>query len=618
MSTAKYRPLKFGVTRATLRDGETGVHYLRADQDLGPYPERLTDRLVHWAKERPDQTLFARRVKNADGSSGDWTHISFAQALDAARRIGQGLVNRGLSAERPVLILSENDLEHALLALGCLYAGIPYCPTSPAYSLVSQDYDKLKHVIKTLTPGMVFASDALRYSRAMLATVAEDVELVCTNGTVPGRDTTSFAALMATEPAPAIDAAMAATGPDTITKFLFTSGSTKLPKAVINTQRMWCANQAQMTASMPVLAEKPLVLVDWLPWNHTFGGNHNFGMVIYHGGTMYIDDGKPTPALMHETLRNLREISPTVYFNVPTGFEAIANAMKTDDLLRKTLLAKVNMFFYAGAALAQPIWDSLFESAEREVGERIVMGTGLGMTESGPFGIFVTSPNVNAGDLGLPTPGLELKLVDMQGKTEVRYRGPNITPGYWRQPEETAEAFDEEGFFKTGDAVKWIDETDVHQGLKFDGRIAEDFKLATGTFVSVGPLRGKIIAAGAPYIQDVVLTGLNMKEVGAMVFPTAAVRQLSGLPADASMHDVLDTPGVLAQFQKIVDELAKSATGSANRIARLCLLADPPTIDRGEITDKGSINQRAVLTHRADTVAKLHADELRYILKPTA
>ena len=617
MSTAKYRPLKFGVTRATVRDGETGVHYLRADQDLGPYPERLTDRLVHWAKERPDQTLFARRVKNADGSSGDWKHISFAQALDAARRIGQGLLNRGLSAERPVLILSENDLEHALLALGCLYAGVAYCPTSPAYSLISQDYDKLKHVIKTLTPGMVFASDALRYSRAMLATVAEDVELVCTNGTVPGRDTTSFAALMATEPTPAVDAAMAATGPDTIAKFLFTSGSTKMPKAVINTQRLWCANQAQMAASMPVLAEKPLVLVDWLPWNHTFGGNHNFGMVIYHGGTLYIDDGKPTPALMHETLRNLREISPTVYFNVPTGFEAIANAMKTDDLLRKTLLAKVNMFFYAGAALAQPIWDSLFESAEREVGERIVMGTGLGMTESGPFGIFVTSPNVNAGDLGLPTPGLELKLVDVQGKTEVRYKGPNITPGYWRQPEETAEAFDEEGFFKTGDAVKWIDETDVHQGLKFDGRIAEDFKLATGTFVSVGPLRGKIIAAGAPYIQDVVLTGLNMKEVGAMVFPTPAVRQLSDLPADASLHDVLDTPGVLAQFQKIVDELARNATGSANRIARLCLLADPPTIDRGEITDKGSINQRAVLTHRADTVAKLHSDGLRYIIKPS-
>jgi feruloyl-CoA synthase len=617
MSTAKYRPLTFGVTRATLRDGDAGTHYLMADQALQPFPDRLTDRLVHWAQERPQQTLFARRVKNADGSSGDWRHISFSQALDAARRIGQGLLDRGLSAERPVLILSENDLEHALLALGCLYAGIPWCPTSPAYSLISQDYDKLKHVIRTLTPGLVFASDANRYGRAMLATLGEDVELLCTEGTVPGRATTSFAALLATEPTPAIDAAMAATGPDTITKFLFTSGSTKLPKAVINTQRMWCANQQQMQQSMPVLAENELVLIDWLPWNHTFGGNHNFGMVIFHGGTLYIDDGKPTPALINETLRNLREIAPTVYFNVPTGFEMIANAMKTDDLLRKTLLSRVRMFFYAGAALAQPIWDSLFESQEREVGERIVMGTGLGMTESGPFGIFITTPDVKAGDLGLPTPGLELKLVDMQGKTEVRYRGPNITPGYWRQPDDTAGAFDEEGFFKTGDAVKWIDETDVHRGVKFDGRIAEDFKLATGTFVSVGPLRAKIIAAGAPYVQDAVLTGLNMKEVGAMVFPTPAVRQLAGLPADASLHDVIESPAVLAHFQKVVDELARNSTGSANRIARLCLLADPPTIDRGEITDKGSINQRAVLTHRADTVTRLHADELRHVLKPT-
>lgn len=620
MTTAKYRPLTFGVTRAVLRDGETGVHYLRADNALPPYPERLTDRLVHWAQVRPDQTLFARRVKNADGSSGDWRHITYAQALDAARRIGQGLLNRGLSAERPVLILSENDLEHALLALGCLYAGVAYCPTSPPYSLISQDFDKLHHVVKTLTPGLVFASDANRYARAMLATLGNDVELVCTEGTVPGRATTSFAALLATEPTPAVDAAMAATGPDTITKFLFTSGSTKLPKAVINTQSMWCANQQQMAESMPVLAEEPLVLVDWLPWNHTFGGNHNFGMVVYHGGTLYIDDGKPTPALMHETLRNLREIAPTVYFNVPTGFEAIANAMKADTdegrQLRKTLLSRVKMFFYAGAALAQPVWDSLFESAEREVGERIVMGTGLGMTESGPFGIFVTSPNVKAGDLGLPTPGLELKLVDTDGKTEVRYKGPNITPGYWRQPAETADAFDEEGFFKTGDAVKWIDETDIHQGLKFDGRIAEDFKLATGTFVSVGPLRAKIIAAGAPFIQDVVLTGINLKEVGAMVFPTPAVRSLSGLGAEVSMHEVLDHPAVLAHFQTVVNDLAAAATGSANRIARLCLLADPPTIDRGEITDKGSINQRAVLTHRADTVAKLHSDGLHYILKP--
>ncbi len=616
MSAPKFRPLRFGVTRVTLKDGVPGTHYLKADQDLQAFPDRLTDRLQHWAQIKPTQTLFARRIKLADGSLGDWRHVTYAEAWQTARNIAQGLINRGLNTERPVVILSENSLEHALLALGCMVAGVPFVPTSPPYSLISQDYDKLKHVLRTVTPGLVFASDA-RYAKAIAATVSSDMEIVMNEGGVEGKQVTAFAALCSTPATAQVDAAIAATGPDTIVKFLFTSGSTKLPKAVINTQRLWCANQQQMAQSMPVLAESPLVLVDWLPWNHTFGGNHNFGMVVFHGGTMYIDDGKPTPALMHETLRNLREIAPTVYFNVPTGFEAIALAMKTDDLLRKTLLSRVQMFFYAGAALAQPIWDSLYESQEREVGERIVMGTGLGMTESGPFGIFVTNPYVNAGDLGVPTPGLELKLVDMGGKTEVRYRGPNITPGYWRNAEETKASFDDEGFFCTGDAVKWIDETDVHLGLKFDGRIAEDFKLATGTFVSVGPLRGKIIAAGAPYIQDVVLTGINLKEVGAMVFPTPAVRALSGMAADAPLADVLGSEAVLAHFQKVLNDLAKTATGSANRIARMCFLSEPPTIDKGEITDKGSINQRTVLSHRADTVAALHEERLHFILKPT-
>ena len=615
MNAPKFRPLKFGVTRVTLRDGVPGTHYLTAEQPLQPFAERMTDRLQHWAQTKPDHTFMARRAKQADGSTGDWKHISYAQAWQTARSIAQGLINRGLSADRPVVILSENSLEHALLGLGCMLAGVPYVPTSPPYSLVSVDYDKLKHVLKTVTPGLVFASDA-RYAKAIAATVSDDMEVVMCEGNVDGRNVTTFDSLCATAATPAVDAAIAATGPDTIVKFLFTSGSTKLPKAVINTQRLWCANQQQMAQSMPVLAEKELVLVDWLPWNHTFGGNHNVGMTIYHGGTLYIDDGKPTPALINETLRNLRDVAPTVYFNVPTGYEAIANAMKTDDALRKNFLSRVKMFFYAGAALAQPIWDSLYESEEREIGERIVMTSGLGMTESGPFGLFVTNPNVRAGDLGVPTPGMELKLVDTDGKTEVRYRGPNITPGYWRAPVDTFEAFDEEGFFKTGDAVKWIDETDVHLGLKFDGRIAEDFKLATGTFVSVGPLRGKIIAAGAPYIQDVVLTGLNMKEVGAMVFPTQKVRELAGLPDNTPLADVLAAPAVLAHMQQVVNDLAANSTGSANRIARLCLLSEPPTIDKGEITDKGSINQRSVLHHRADTVDALHADRLHYILKP--
>jgi feruloyl-CoA synthase len=495
---ARYRELKFGVTRVCLREGEAGVRYLRADQPLETHAARMTDRLLHWASVAPERTFMARRVRNADGGSGDWRHISYAEALASARSIGQALLDRGLGPERPVVVLSENDLEHALIALGCMYAGVPYSPASPAYSTISQDYEKLRHVLQTLTPGLVYASDASRYGKAIAAAVGPDVEVVLGKGQLEDRKSTPFSDLLATRATAAVDDAMRATGPDTITKFLFTSGSTRLPKAVINTHGMWCANQQQMRQSMPVLAEEPPVLVDWLPWNHTFGGNHNVGLTLYNGGTLYIDDGKPTPALAHETLRNLREIAPTVYFNVPTGFEQIAAAMKTDDALRKTLLSRVQMFFYAGAALAQPVWDALHEAQEREIGERIVMGTGLGMTESSPFAIFVTNPHVKAGYLGVPTPGMELKLVPTDGKVEVRYKGPNITPGYWRSPDATKECFDDEGFFCTGDAVQWIDEGDVHQGLKFDGRIAEDFKLATGTFVSVGPMRARIIAAGAP------------------------------------------------------------------------------------------------------------------------
>ena len=592
MSTraTRYRPIRFGVTRCVLREAAGGVAYVRADQELQPHAQRLTDRFVHWAKADPQRVFMAQRVRNADGTTGDWRRVTYGEALEKARRIGQALIDRKLSADRPVAILSENGLEHALLALGCLYAGVPHCSVSPAYSTISKDYEKLRHVINTLTPGLVFAADEARYSKAANAAVPKGTEIVY--GRPPESDAT-----------PAVDAAMEATGPDTITKFLFTSGSTKLPKAVINTHRMWCANQQQMRQSMPVLADGAPILVDWLPWNHTFGGNHNVGVTLYNGGTLYIDDGKPTPALIAETLRNLREIAPTVYFNVPTGFEAIAHAMKADAALRRNLLSRVRMFFYAGAALAQPVWDALHESQEREVGERIVMGTGLGMTESSPFAIFITSPEVKSGYLGLPTPGMELKLVPVEGKTEVRYKGPNITPGYWRAAAETAGNFDEEGFFKTGDAVLWIDPNDLNKGLKFDGRIAEDFKLATGTFVSVGPLRAKIIAAGAPYVQDAVITGLNRNEVGALIFPTAAARQVD--------------KGVLqAHFQKAVNELAKHSSGSATRVALLHVLEDPPSIDKGEVTDKGSINQRAVLKYRDALVQAFHDGQLASTLKP--
>ena len=615
-ASPRYRAMRFGVTEVDVRHAPGGVQYVRGVGELAPPPERITDRLLHWAAQAPERTLFARRQAAPDGARGEWQHISYAQAVDWARRISQALLARGLGPERPVVILSENSLEHAMLALACVYVGVPYCPVSPAYSLISQDFEKLRHILQLLQPGLVFASDAQRYGKAIQATVAADVEVVLHEGALSERHTTALAALMATPATEAVDAAMRATGPDTVVKFLFTSGSTKLPKGVINTQRMWCANQQQMCQSMPLLSEEPPVLVDWLPWNHTFGGNHNVGLTIYNGGTLYIDDGKPTPALMGETLRNLREVAPTIYFNVPTGFEAISNALQTDDDLRRNLLSRVRMFFYSGAALAQPIWDRLHAAQEREVGERIVMGTGLGMTESGPFAVFVPNHHVRAGDLGLPTVGMTLKLVPMGDKTEVRYLGPNITPGYWRSPQETADAFDEEGFFCTGDAVQWIDPARPELGLKFDGRIAEDFKLATGTFVSVGPLRAKIIAAAAPYVQDAVITGLNLNEVGAMLFPTPALRQLSGLEPSAPMAEVVASPAVQSHFQTVINQLAAQATGSANRIARAILLLDPPSIDKGEVTDKGSINQRAVLKHRDALVQALHAGEAAHTWVP--
>ena len=613
MSEARYRDASVGgCVSATAERRPDGTLVLRSTEPLRWFPDRLTDALEQWAAEAPDRTLVARR-----GHDGQWIRISYAQMLARAQAVGQALVDMGLSVDRPVAILSDNDLEHLTLALGAMWAGVPFTPVSSAYSLVSQDYGKLRHILGVITPGLVFASDA-RYAKAIATVLPADVPVVLTEGAaaaaaegpLAGRRVLGFNALLATTPGPTLAAAHAQVGPDTIAKFLFTSGSTKAPKGVVNTHRMVCANQQQVRQCMAFLAEEPPVLIDWLPWNHTFGGNHNVGITIYNGGTLYIDDGKPTPKGIAQTLANLREIAPTVYFNVPKGFEEIATAMDTDTVLRDNLFKRCKAFMFAGAGLSQAVWDKLDAHGEAAVGERLRMVTGLGMTETAPACMFAVGTNTRSGHIGLPVPGVEVKLVkdaSTGGKLEIRFKGPNVMPGYWRAPEQTADAFDDEGFYRTGDAGRLIDPDDIQQGVFFDGRTAEDFKLSSGTFVSVGPLRAKIIAAGDPLVQDAVITGINRDDVGALLFPRAdECRKLAGLDEAVGLPDVLHHPAVRARFQALADHLWRDATGSASRVARLHVLAEPPSIDKGEVTDKGSINQRAVLQHRDSLVQALY------------
>ncbi len=599
-----------GCLSAHITQHADGSTRLTSTEALAPYPARITDRLEHWAGLAPQRSFVARRA--GGHARGEWQAISYAQMLQRAQALGQALLDLGAGPERPLVILSGNDLEHLSLAMAALWAGVPLVPVSTAYSLVSQDFGKLRHIIQRTTPGVVFASDGA-YSGALHAikTMLPLRVPVVMNTPDPKLGAVHrFDDLLQTAPGPGMAAAHAAVGPDTVAKILFTSGSTKAPKGVITTQRMLCANQQMLRQCLGFLAEEPPVLVDWLPWNHVFGGSHNVGLTLYNGGTLYIDDGKPTPAGMAQTLHNLREISPTVYFNVPKGLEDIASAMRSDSVLRDSLFKRCKLFMFAGAGLAQAVWDELHTHAEAAVGERVRVITGLGMTETAPSCTFAVGTDVASGHIGLPLPGVEVKLVQdtsTQGKTEIRFRGPHVMPGYWREPEQTAAAFDEDGYYRSGDAVRWVDEHKPQRGLFFDGRTAEDFKLSSGTFVSVGPLRARIVAAGEPLVMDAVITGLNRNDIGALIVPRVdECRRLAGADSDAPLDQVLALPALQAFFQALADRLWRQGTGGATRVARLALLAEPPSMDRGELTDKGSINQRAVLAQRAALVEALY------------
>jgi len=606
----RYRQVSIGRPAVAVSE-EQGVLHMRALEPLAPLPDRLLDRLLHWARVRPEQTFIAARE-----AGGDWRRVSYAQMLDSVRTIAQGLLRYGLSADKPLALLSGNDIEHLQLALGAMYAGIPYCPVSPAYSLLSQDFAKLHHVCDLLQPGLVFVSDASAYQRAIDAVLPPETPLISLRGQVPGRPQASFASLLAEPGGAEADAAFAATGPDSIAKFLFTSGSTKLPKAVITTQRMLCANQQMLLQTFPVFGEAPPVLVDWLPWNHTFGGSHNVGIVLYNGGTFYLDEGKPTAQGFAETLRNLKEISPTAYLTVPKGWEELVNALEQDAELRECFFKRMSLFFFAAAGLSQSVWDRLDRVAEQHCGERIRMMAGLGMTEAAPSCTFTTGPLSMAGYIGLPAPGCEVRLVPVDGKLEGRFRGPHIMPGYWRAAQQTAEVFDAQGFYCSGDALKLADATDPQLGLMFDGRIAEDFKLSSGVFVSVGPLRNRAVLEGAPYVQDLVVAAPDRECLGALVFPRLyECRRLAGLGAEASEAQVLASAPVRQWFGDWLQRLNREASGNASRLEWIALQVEPASIDRGEITDKGSINQRAVLQWRAEQVEDLYRGREPSILR---
>jgi feruloyl-CoA synthase len=599
------RPVRLGPPDVAVERRSDGSILMRSPHKLPPHPRQLTERLTHWAKTAPDRVFLAQR-----DAAGSWRMLTYADTLAAVRSIAAALIARNLSPDRPVAILSGNDIEHALLGLAAIHVGIAYAPISVPYSLLSQDFGKLRTIIDILSPGLVFAANGTAFARAIAAAVPRDTEVVIAAAPPGDRPTTAFTALSAAKPTPAVEAAHAQVGPDTIAKILFTSGSTGQPKGVINTQLMLCANQAMIGAGFAFLADEPPIVVDWLPWNHTFGGNHNFGLVLDNGGSLYIDEGKPLPGGIAATVRNLREVAPTIYFNVPKGFEMLLPHLDGDRALREKFFSRLKVLFYAGATLAQHVLDALQDLAVKTTGERIIFLSSLGSTETAPAALACTWECERSGNIGLPLPGVELKLVPREDKLEARLKGANITPGYWRAPALTADAFDAEGFYKIGDALKFEDPADPAKGLLFDGRLAEDFKLATGTWVSVGPLRASFIAHFAPLVRDVVLAGADRDEVTALVFPDldACRKAAPSLAAKIPAQILLADPGVMVAFTRLLDSFFVASTGTSSRITRAILLAEPPSLDIGEMTDKGSINQHAVLAHRAALVEELYAE----------
>lgn len=561
-----------------------------------------------WGAAAPERVFLAERPRPGE----DWSRLSYGEALQKIRMIGNWMLDRGLSEQRPLTILSGNSIDHALIALGAMYVGVPVATISTAYSLMSGDHQALGAMVRLLEPGAIYVADLQSFGPALEAIEGIHNASIVTSGAVPaGARATTLNDLLAATPGSTADIAQDAVAPETIARLLFTSGSTGTPKAVINTHGMLTSNQEAKAAVWPFLEREPPVIVDWLPWSHTFGANHNFNMVLRNGGSLYIDDGRPTTKLAGLTIANLKEVGPNLCFNVPRGYDMLISAMRDDADLRRRFFATVRLIFYSAAALPQNLWEAIDALSQQTVGRSTPMVSAWGSTETAPLATDCHFQAERSGNIGLPVPGVELKLLPNGPKLEVRIRGPNVTPGYWKQPELTESVFDEEGFYIVGDAMRFADPAAPEKGLFFDGRVAEDFKLSTGTFVNVGQLRVDGIAVLDPVAQDIVLTGHDGDAVGFLIFPNLiACRRLAGIDDnEAPARTVLDHPAVRAHVAKGLEALRRKGVGSSRYATRARLLDSPPSVDRGEITEKGHLNQRAVLANRAAEIALLNGND---------
>lgn len=578
-------------------DRADGAIILTSGLEHGPVANSTGDWVQHWAATTPDQVFVAER------SGAGWRSETYASTLQKIRCIAGALLARGLNEKTPILILSGNGVDHALLTLAAQYVAIPTVPVAEQYALMPAAHGRLKYIADLVAPKLVFASDGVAYSDAM-ALVGCDA--ICSS---PGTSGATIFSDLLNGSTDGVDAAHGLVGGNTIAKILMTSGSTSDPKGVLTTQGMMCTNQAQLAACLPFLTARPPVLVDWLPWNHVFGGSHNFNIALANGGSLYIDDGKPMPALFPRTLENLGKVSGTLSFNVPVGFGQLVQALEQDAGFRQSYFSELDMIFYAGASLPQDIWAALERMALETCGRLPLITSSWGLTETAPAALLQYQPAKGAGIVGVPVPGVTVKLIpDVDNRCEVRVKGASIMSGYLNNPAKTAEAFDDEGYFITGDAMRFVDENDAALGMRFEGRISEEFKLQTGTWVHAATLRLDLLGALAPWAQDIVITGAGRTEIGALIVPTAAA--LASLASQPGVDNGALIEATMARaIREKLTALAAKATGSATRIGRALVMADPPSMGTGEATAKGNINFAKLLSNRADLVDRLYSDD---------